>query len=444
MHVNPRPEDNVSLTRKIEMLHQLMIGKARIETAASSPASSPAQSTPIAEVTPPPIAAKLQAKPTVAPIPSNMDEQQLQMLLPIPLAQNQRWLMMSLGDDFTHIWMSPWQKFISLKRIRAALQHAKQANKTIELSPPNCHPSVFVTAVRQNEIFVGPYQVDEAQKLALFYQMDDQKMYLSENYAKMPGAKKFTRKTIGNWMYAKKPENIATSRHSGLKITSVRSNVPISFDSSDDSPEKNEPSTSTGNKPLPMLVPIQMPSENGLPAKESTVKLFTQKVSIPSETILTETFTRPTIAFTAAASSVAPKMPVITAVRSFNKEVSMLKAKLRRERSKSTSVQTIEISDSESDDEHTVSAKKTRLDVVPIEVSNDNAQSTTETSNRSKSENFGFIICPPNISLGRIPAEIEGDAITVKLTTVNKDVELSYDQSDGFSGMKQVNNYMTK
>lgn len=195
LHASPSAEENPGLTKKIDDLHKLLIQREKQTTAQTE--------TPVVGGEP-----EAVARPTdVVTVRSNltlenlqnMSESQLQLLLPIPLSQDQRWLMMTLGNDFTHIWLPQWRKFLSYKRIRSALIYAAKTRKTIELSPPGCHPSVFVTSVRRNQIFVGPYHMNEPQKLALFYRQNAGKMLLSENYSKLPGVAPFTRRSIGEY-----------------------------------------------------------------------------------------------------------------------------------------------------------------------------------------------------------------------------------------------------
>lgn len=211
LHASPSADDNPELTQKIDQLHRLL---SQEQHGGSSPAQ-PKAVTPVTAVPAATPAVTLAATPAVTPAVKpatervtaksnltlenlqNINVSQLQLLLPIPLSKDQRWLMMTLGTDFTHIWLPQWRKFLSHKRIRSALVYAAQTRKTIELSPPNCHPSVFVTSVRRNQIFVGPYHMNEPQKLALFYRHEDGSMLLSENYAKLPNVLPFARRSIG-------------------------------------------------------------------------------------------------------------------------------------------------------------------------------------------------------------------------------------------------------
>lgn len=194
LHASPSAEDNPELTQKIDQLHKLLIQRDKQAIARANTLTQVASATTSAAA--PTEIVTARSNLTLENL-RNMNETQLQLLLPIPLSKDQRWLMMTLGTDFTHIWLPQWRKFLSHKRIRGALVYAAESRKTIELSPPNCHPSVFVTCVRRNQIFVGPYHMNEPQKLALFYRHADGRMMLSENYAKLPNVTPFTRRTIG-------------------------------------------------------------------------------------------------------------------------------------------------------------------------------------------------------------------------------------------------------
>lgn len=193
LHASPSAEENPGLTKKIDDLHKLLIQRQQEKRARTS---APAFVAVPAAVPTPTDTVSVRSNLTLENL-QNMSESQLQLLLPIPLSQDQRWLMMTLGNDFTHIWLPQWRKFLSYKRIRSALAYAAHTRKTIELSPPGCHPSVFVTSVRSNQIFVGPYHMNEPQKLALFYRQAGGKMLLSENYSRLSNVSPFTRRSIG-------------------------------------------------------------------------------------------------------------------------------------------------------------------------------------------------------------------------------------------------------
>lgn len=107
------------------------------------------------------------------------------LLLHIPCTGNQRWLMLTVENDFTHIWFQDWRKFLSKKRITSSLEDAKVTNKVFDISRPHVHPQVYVTPQYSNEIFIGPYECD-SKNIALF-QRHENRMMLVENYMKHTG-----------------------------------------------------------------------------------------------------------------------------------------------------------------------------------------------------------------------------------------------------------------
>lgn len=121
------------------------------------------------------------------------------IFLRIPIYEDQRWLMLSLEDDFTHIWFQTWRKFLSLRRILNALEYARKVDKTIEISPANFQPLVFVTSQYHHQIFIGPYKLDESKNIALFHRHENH-MLLVENYIKQYGAV-YEKRTTGKWIF---------------------------------------------------------------------------------------------------------------------------------------------------------------------------------------------------------------------------------------------------
>lgn len=189
----PSAEENPHLTQKINNLHQLLVRRDRrsiLNAAANNPTPPSAPTAPLTRTV------QTRSNLTLDTL-SNMNGSQLQLLLPIPLSKDQRWLMVTLGTDFTHIWLPQWRNFLSVKRIRSALAYAAQTQKTIQLSSPNSHPSVFVTGVRHNQIFIGPYQINESQQLTLYFRDTSGQFHLSECYAKLPNVPPFLRRSIG-------------------------------------------------------------------------------------------------------------------------------------------------------------------------------------------------------------------------------------------------------
>lgn len=107
----------------------------------------------------------------------------MRLTLPIPVDLTQRLLMVNIGDDFSHIWFPTWHKFLSLTRIREASNSAKENGKVIEMSQQTNYPKVFVTGSHHNQIFIGPYNSNDKQNIALFKNHNGH-MMLSERYYK--------------------------------------------------------------------------------------------------------------------------------------------------------------------------------------------------------------------------------------------------------------------
>lgn len=456
MSVNPHPNDNPTLTRKIETLHQHLTQERKKMLAAQIAGAQPQ---PVKQVNKPlsvlksivPGTSKQKPqtqpikKPALQPAPpqtvppsttlvpttiSKLDETQLQMLLPIPLIPNKRWLMMDIGDDFTHIWLSQWQKFLSLNRIKDAVNRSRLTGKTISLAPPASQPEVYVTSVRPNTIFIGPYYNNEPQKLALFYETEDNKKILSENYAKLSTSKPFTKKSIGHWIHTKKAcplskqqtitknsnaQQIKTSNVTSTQTSqSLTNEVPaVSINNDIGLKIKNVFSVNEQSPAhVPLLVPIKMPEKKVADAttyKNSVVKVFDlSKVRIvPPKTIKSGTD---------AISKENPQssLPSISAVNG-------------KAAPKPSSSDTIEISDD--DDE---------VDSSPTDINGPKVQTVAL---KRKRRGHVFSSCR---DLGGIPVEIDSDSITLNFIELKKDVVLNYNLSDGRDGMTEVNNYLMR
>lgn len=137
-------------------------------------------------------------KSNVSDEKSFFENTSMRLSLPIQVTRTQRFLMLNLGDDFTHIWFQTWRKFLSLKRIQHDLDLAKKMGKTVKTSHSNLHPKVFVTSSHDNVIFIGPYGSHDTQNVNLFIKHDG-KMLLSEDFHKNTG-KKVNRKTKGTFV----------------------------------------------------------------------------------------------------------------------------------------------------------------------------------------------------------------------------------------------------
>lgn len=127
------------------------------------------------------------------------------IFVPIPVVGAHRWFMLTLGNDFSHIYIPSWKNFLSFIKISNALAFAKRSGKTVKMcGPDGVGPDVYAAHNEGDKIFFGPYKVDDVMNLAL-YQMFRGKMLLVEQYlriASMPASIQSLR-TVGCWLYMK-------------------------------------------------------------------------------------------------------------------------------------------------------------------------------------------------------------------------------------------------
>ncbi|KAJ6632857.1 MAX gene-associated protein [Pseudolycoriella hygida] len=121
--------------------------------------------------------------------------------LPLPVVGNHRWLMLSLANDFSHIYVPTWKQTISLEKILPAMEQATKAQKTIRMGPTNAKPHLYVTPDSNMKIFFGPIKKDELLDLQLLEQIDG-KMLLREEYQRTTNQQP-TGITTGTWLYMK-------------------------------------------------------------------------------------------------------------------------------------------------------------------------------------------------------------------------------------------------
>lgn len=477
----------------------------------------------------------------------NINESQLQLLLPIPLSQDQRWLMMTLGTDFTHIWLPQWRKFLSYKRIRSALMYAAQTRKTIELSPPDCHPSVFATSVRSNQIFVGPYHMNEPQKLALFYRHADGRMLLSENYAKLSNVPQFLRRSIGkcdriaapshchisldrfvsipgSWIYTSVTAAAATNDAEKVNPTAAPATPTTTSAQSVNTQQtmshlkiQNVYSINNGNNTAgqsatkqagqsilkPMSV-LQNASINSDQIRNQYIRMFSQPstvrqvqnvsantvVSSANATVISakeSTSNAPIIITKVTNQHQQQKMPVIASIRSYGEAAAMNKfpvisSILSGKDVQQSLIDTPTTSASPSTASEAVSEPVTLVEVVAIadatpsasehtseHTSNSNGPmeiinlSDDDDNDESVGENYendhfnednspladtivGYIICRQNKDLGKIPAEIVGNSITLRIGSCDKEAELPLDLNgnESFDCLNTVDKYMSQ
>lgn len=98
----------------------------------------------------------------------HFENSQLGLTLPIAMNRDQRLFMIIFGRDFTHIWFPTVHKFLSRKRIMHALLESKLKMRPVDISPGPQLPKVFVTYTHTNRVFIGPYDKQEKQNVALF------------------------------------------------------------------------------------------------------------------------------------------------------------------------------------------------------------------------------------------------------------------------------------
>lgn len=121
--------------------------------------------------------------------------------VPIPVVGCHRWLMLSLANDFSHIFVPAWKQFISHKKILAAIEHAKKTRKTVRMGPTSLKPQVYVPHDSDKKIFFGPMQKNETIDLQLLQQTDG-KMLLREDYQRITKEQPKVL-TVGTWLYMK-------------------------------------------------------------------------------------------------------------------------------------------------------------------------------------------------------------------------------------------------
>lgn len=169
----------------------------------------------------------------------------MSLRLPIPITMKQRLLMLNVGDDFTHIWIPSWHKFLSKKRIHNSFKLSKEVGIALEMSQKNHNPKVFVSHEHQNCIFIGPYGNNDPQNIFLFVKHNES-MVLSTTYYKKSNTT-FAKKTKASWVYPTRPKNKQTVT---LKIDQVYSKHTLPSDLTDTNNmaiERKDPPTDEDN-----------------------------------------------------------------------------------------------------------------------------------------------------------------------------------------------------
>ncbi|XP_055324553.1 uncharacterized protein LOC129579058 isoform X1 [Sitodiplosis mosellana] len=327
LRVKPTPDQNPLLGRKINALYQLLttreIPKTRPALGNAEPNASPeanggtlSASIPSIECDSPPNA------PNITPQNNKNDDDEvygtpqkdkkqtksyfenasMKLSLPIPVDSSQRLLMITLGDNFTHVWFPTWHKFLSAKRIQNSIHLSKKLEKAIEMSQKDNHPKVFVSNSHDNHIFIGPYGKTDRQNLALFVKHENH-MWLSELYYKQVG-KQFSRKTKASWIYPSSSHNGDSTQSrqtaadsSQLKINQVFSKHDLPSDLIISKPNSNDGEGASTSADPPVrsgfftVAAMTNGSKTGAPkegvskSKESSPVLMSSKVFIPTKVV---------------------------------------------------------------------------------------------------------------------------------------------------------------
>lgn len=169
---------------------------------------------------------------------SNIDKIQL----PIPVIEAHRWyFMLTLANDFTHIFVPAWKQFISHKKIVLAIEHAKETQRTVQWGPSDLSPQLYVSHKSDTKVFFGPMMKNEALNLQLLQQHEN-KMILREEYQRLTQQKTSAHVTVGTWLYMKDDQKMVVGDIS-LDNQKLRTYPP---QSKNVSPMKPSTSTSLG------------------------------------------------------------------------------------------------------------------------------------------------------------------------------------------------------
>lgn len=92
-----------------------------------------------------------------------------------------KWFMLTLADDFTHIFIRSWNSFLSHDKIKSAVKMAKRFGKTVKISAPNIIPDVFAAPSEPGKVFFGPYAPEANLEMGLYYTVN-KKILPSDEY----------------------------------------------------------------------------------------------------------------------------------------------------------------------------------------------------------------------------------------------------------------------
>lgn len=125
------------------------------------------------------------------------------VFVPIPIVGDHRWLMLTIVNDFSNIYIHPWKSFLKYDKIVNALRVAKLSNKTVKITSniTDANPYVYATPTKDDKIFIGPYKNNETARIVL-WQLLKGKFLLREDYERTMNIKR-DKCTKGSWLYMK-------------------------------------------------------------------------------------------------------------------------------------------------------------------------------------------------------------------------------------------------
>ncbi|XP_031631144.1 uncharacterized protein LOC116345684 [Contarinia nasturtii] len=314
----PTPDQNPKLSQKINNLYRLLttreiqnarpltddkvVGNSSNESIDLQESSNQCDSTssPLSSSEPQNVAGE-QTESLETPrskVKRYFENTSMGLTLPLPCRLTQRLLMINLGDDFTHLWFHNWHDFLSMKKIQHCLQESKRLKIPIELSSKKNLPRVFVVNTHESRIFIGPYEHNDRQNVALFIKHENH-MVLHENYYKRY-PENYTKKTKASWIYPTTHENgnvvpkkYDYSKKSHLKIDQVfsKNDMPPELISDSKRNDDDENASTSSNQSVRSGYFTLATTSNGVkvvPASTSDTIVATRvssKVFVPTKVV---------------------------------------------------------------------------------------------------------------------------------------------------------------
>lgn len=153
----------------------------------------------------------------------------------LPEVGEHKWFMLTLGQDFTHIYIRSWNSFLSHDKIKSAIVMAQRFGKTVKISAPNIIPDVFAAPNEPGKVFFGPYAKDANLEMGLYYSVNN-KILPTEEYFKLP---------------AKNPDAGYLIRSSGCWLKVIQTTpVAIAVRKSTSSSSSTDPKAGTSKQPV--------------------------------------------------------------------------------------------------------------------------------------------------------------------------------------------------